>query len=194
VSPDSSTGEVTLYYGGPSGAVSNDEVLSANANVTGVELGVITNPVGVLPDTVTLLPGISSDPGGYGGASCTNTTVAVTYTAKIKAARISGGATPGTYTYLSTNSPKTTAPANISDIFDAIASGLGLYLLSTGIGGLDQTAGAGVVYTADLPGVIRDAWGGLYDPIVTTPGTSTTAIALGHIATAGTINGTLTVV
>jgi len=191
VSTDSATGAVTIYYAGPSGAVDSIDVSSANANILGIALGVITEPLGVDPDGGSIGP-LTNDPNIIpantpGGASCTNTTVNVTYSVKIRASKVPGGASAGTYT--SGGSP----PSAIANIFSAISNALGSYLLSTGIGGLDQVAGAGVVYTADLPGVIRDAQSGLYDPVVTTPGGATTAIALGHIAVAGTISGTMVV-
>lgn len=189
VSPDSSTGAITIYFRGLSGAVDDVDVSSANANITGIPLGVITDPIGVLPDTVAIGP-TATDPntGGPGGASCTNTTIAVTFSVKIRASRVPGGASPGTYT--SGGSP----PANVLALGTAANDALSAYLLSTGVGGLDQVAGAGVVYTADLPGVVRDSVSGFYDPIVTLPSTSTTAIALGHIATLGALTWTITVV
>lgn len=192
VSPSSSTGNVTMYVYGPSmDTIDRD---SANANMLGLPKGVITSPVGCLPDTVGLLPLVYSGgalPDGTPGAAlATATTIAVTYSIKIKASAVAGGATPGTYT--TGGSP----PAPVLAIFNAIGGQITTYLLPSSIpvGGLEQTAGTGVVYTADLPGVIRATQAGLYDPIVTAPAGATTAIALGHYASVGVITGSMTVV
>ncbi len=253
VSPDSADNEVTIYYGGPAGAVDDIDVSSANANIIGAQiLDPVTgedhnpDPIGCLPDTVLLLP-LTSDPnispaGTPGGESCVNTPIFVNYLVKVRAKSVAGGATPGTYgvpwhasrayhvgqttqngvrlyivtgagTSAGSGGPTGTG-SGITDggvtwdyvqpvsantdatraLFTAIATDLGAYMLSTGIGGLDQTAGAGFVYTADLPGVVRDAAPGMYDPIVSVPGTSSTAITLGHIAVAGTIAGLVQVI
>ena len=202
VSPSSTTGEVTIYYGGPNGTVADVDRDTANANIIGLVLGVVTNPLGVLPDTVALLPyqsgsGEALPSGTPGGASCTAAPVAVTYTAKIRGSKVPGGATAGTY-------DSGTATGNVAAVFSAIAGAIGDYLLSTGIGGLDQVAGAGSVYPSDIQGAIRDAMEvpqgqttavalGLYDVVVSAP-SSAAPIALGYIATAGAIAGTLVVV
>ena len=75
------------------------------------------------------------------------------------------------------------------------------YFAATEIGGRDQTAGAGVIPTADLSGVVystaldgETAPAGLHAVAVATPSASTTPIALGHVATAGTWSITVTVV
>lgn len=192
VSTDSSTGEVTIYYRGPDGPVDAVDVDTANANIIGLVVGSLTDPSGVLPDCVGLLPKTYSSEalpdGTAGGESCTATPIDVTYNVKIRARDVPGGATPGTYT--NGGSP----PTSIANVFAAILASLTTYFPSTGIGGLDQSGGSGVVYTADIPGIIRSAKSGLYDPTLTLPSTSTTAIAVGHIATVGTVLGTLVVV
>lgn len=197
VSPSSSTGVVTVYYWGLDGAVLPVDVDSANANILGLSLGINVDPLGILPDTATMAPKVYSGgalpDGTPGGASVTNTTIAVTYTAKIKASAVVGGATPGTYTYLSTNSPKTLAADPIALIFDAIANTLAKDILAAGGGGKDQTAGAGVIYTDDLVTDVRVSYAGLYNPILTAPAGATTAITLGHIGVLGTLTGTLVI-
>jgi len=192
VSSSSSTGAVTIYYAGPNGAVDDVDVSSANANILGVPLGVIVNPIGVLPDCVTLVP-LTNDqnfpsPGTPGGASCTNTPIAITYTVKAKASAISNSTRPGTYN--TGGSP----PIPIAEVFTTIASALSAYCLSTGVGGLEQKDGSGVIYTSDLESAIRDALPGFYAVSVSLPASATTPIALGCIATVGTITGTLVVV
>lgn len=49
------------------------------------------------------------------------------------------------------------------------------------IGGLDQTAGAGFIYTVDIQSVVAAAFPGIYDPVISAPGGASTAIALGHV-------------
>lgn len=64
------------------------------------------------------------------------------------------------------------------------------------IGGEDQVAGAGVIYTRDLQAIAATAYAGLYAVSVTTPAGASTALAAGQVATyAGVIgNWTLTIV
>jgi hypothetical protein len=189
VLPDSTTGVVTGYFYGPSGHVGVATDLStANANILGVAVGLLTDPIGVLPDCVVIGPEVADPVTGAGFADVTNTPIAVTYSAKIKASMVVGGATPGTYT--SGGSP----PAPIANIFTAIGIAIAEYLVNLGPGALDQTAGAGVVYTPDIGDTIREAQAGLYNVVLTVPGTSSTAIAVGHIATQGSTSGTLVVV
>lgn len=79
---------------------------------------------------------------------------------------------------------------------DAIVAAQEAYFASFPLGGLDQVAGAGVLYTEDLRGVARAAFPGLYAVDVSTPAGATTAIALGHVATTDTdaADWTITVV
>ena len=175
---DSATGIVNAYFADIDGAADAVDVRSANDNIQGVVDGVITDPLGIVPDCVT-----------YTGIAAINTTVAVTYSARIKASAVSGGASAGTYT--SGGSP----PAPIAAIFQSVADALGAYLPALGPGALEQDSGGnGKVYTADLQDVAKESATGLYGVAVTTPGTSTTAITLGHVPIAGTISGTLVVV
>jgi Baseplate J-like protein len=51
------------------------------------------------------------------------------------------------------------------------------------IGGFDQTAGAGVLYTTDISAWAKGAYPGLYDVVAVVPGGATTALALGKVAT-----------
>jgi hypothetical protein len=183
VSTSSATGAVVAYYAGADGAVDSTDVSSANANIEGV---LLADSAGNYQNEEPL--GVMGDVASFTGSSATNTTIAVTYTARIKASSIPGGATPGTYT--TGGSP----PTNIAKIFTTIQTAIGAYLVSTGVGGLDQVSGAGVVYTSDIQDSIRDAFAGLYGVSVSAPGGSSTAIALGHIAQGGTVTGTLVVV
>jgi hypothetical protein len=191
VSPSSTTGLVTMYVAGPTGAVDQIDVDSANSNILGIPLGVITSPLGVLPDTATIGPtvyggGAAFPSGTPGCASCANTVIAVTYT--VKASARASGLPVGTYT--TGGSP----PAAVANVFTAISAAITADFVAAGIGGRDQTAGAGVIYTEDVEADIKGASPGLYDPSVTTPGGATTAIALGHFPALGTVNGTLVVV
>jgi hypothetical protein len=252
VSADSATGEVTIYYAGPDGAVDTTDASSANANIIGLTiLDPVTgddhnpNPMGVLPDCVGLLP-LTNDPNitpanTPGGQSATNDPLVVHYSVKLPRARLPG-ATTGTYgtprlastayavgqkyqngtkLYVVTTAGTTSsgsgptgtgtgitdgtavvdyvsaAPAHTTatlGVLTAIASAVGTYLPGLGIGGQDQVAGAGVVYTVGITVSIGGAYSGLYDPIVTLPATTSTAVALGHVAVAadGGANGIIT--
>lgn len=189
VSPSSSTGNVILYFGNDEGTVDDIDVSSANANITGIPLGVITNPRGVMPDTTVIGPA-TNDPntGGPGGVSCIDTPIAVTYSAKIRASQVPNGAAPGTYT--SGGSP----PASVAAIFTTIAAAIGAFLPAQGIGGVDRSAGSGFVYTPDIQDAIKDSVAGLYVVTMTLPSATGTGIAVGHCPVAGAILGTLAVV
>lgn len=65
----------------------------------------------------------------------------------------------------------------------AIVKALATAFAALPIGGDDQTAGAGVIYTSDFLGVAQAAYPGLYDVVISTPSGGTTALALGHVAT-----------
>jgi baseplate J-like protein/ubiquitin-activating enzyme E1-like protein len=167
VSSDSATGKVTLYFRDKDGAPDAVDVSSANANITGIALGVITDPLGVLPDAVTPLPTVS-DPntGGPGGAAAIAVPITLAGTAKIKAR------------------PGVTGSALIALAQQAIAEQLDeITFPAIPIGGLDQVAGAGVLYRSDLQDDIRDSTDGMYAVNLTLPATSTTAIAEGRVAT-----------
>jgi hypothetical protein len=75
VSPRNAQGNVVAYFADDDGPADATDVASANANIEGVVLGVITNPIGVQGGAM-----------GYSGSAATGTTVAVTYTVKAKAA------------------------------------------------------------------------------------------------------------
>lgn len=193
VLPDSAIGVVTGYFYGPSGPVGNaGDVSTANANIIGITIAGtpgLANPMGVLPDCVVIAPAVSDPITGPGFADCTATAIAVTWTGKIAASKVPGGATPGTYT--SGGSP----PAPIGKIFTTVGLEIAKYLVGLGPGALDQDAsGNGVVYTPDIGDTIREAQAGLYNIVLSLPSTSSTAITVGHIATQGTTNGTLVVV
>lgn len=188
VLPSSSTGLVTGYFYGPSGPVADvTDVSTANANIIGIPTGLLADPIGVLPDTVGIGPNVSDPITSVGFSDCTATPIAVTYTVRIPASKVPGGAAVGTYT--SGGSP----PAPVAAIFSAIDAAVNAYLPSLGPGGRDQVSGAGVVYTSDIQDVIKDSVAGLYGPSITLPATPTTAIAVGHIPTQGAMTGTLIV-
>ena len=165
VSPTSSEGKVTCYFADADGPADAIDVSSANANITGIALGVITNPRGILPDAVTILPTVS-DPNtlGPGGAAAIATNITVAGTAKIKAR------------------PGVTGAALIALAQAAIAEHLdGVLFPSWDIGGLDQVAGAGVIYRSDIQDGITSAADGVYAVSLSSPPT-TTAVILGHVA------------
>jgi len=81
----------------------------------------------------------------------------------------------------------------VATIKQAIVDTLVDYFSTIPIGGVDQVAGAGVVYAADMQAVIRTAYVGLYDPILTSPAGASTAIALGHVPVLSTSTASWTV-
>jgi len=80
----------------------------------------------------------------------------------------------------------------IATIKQAIVDTLTAYFATIPIGGVDQVAGAGFVYAADIQAIIRTAYPGLYDPALVSPGAST-AIALGHVPVLSTSTASWTV-
>lgn len=180
-SPDSSTGQVLAYFADDDGAADTIDVNSANANIEGVVLGVIANPIGVVPDTVT-----------YIGAAATEVTVNIVGTAKIKSRK---GVSDSALKTLAENAFNN-APT------DTNYGGAALYFRVLDIGGRDQVAGAGVVPTSDLVGAVYSCKflasdmvpAGLHAVVITTPGGASTAIALGHVAKLGTCALAVTVV
>lgn len=243
-SPESATGNVDVYYAGLSGAAEAVDTASANANLFGIPLGVITAPIGVVPDTVTLGPGIAlvvSDAtntspieittsvayviatgsqvsiAGVGGNTAANGTWTVTWiggsTFSLVGSTGNGAYTSGGAVTIPGGVPatETLITVNLTYKIKARSGGLQGAALTTAasaaintalsdgfeafdIGGVDQVLGAGVIYTVDLQGIARDAYPGIYDLVVTTPATASTAILLGHVATyaGGTRTGTVT--
>ncbi len=173
VSADSATGRVTCYFADNDGPADATDVSSANANITGISIGIITDPLGVLPDTVTILPTTTdSNTGGPGGAAAIATSVTLIGTLKIKSK-------PG----------QQTGDALISRVQDAIDTHLATTFAGYPIGGVDQISGAGVLYTVDFEADIRDSGidsNGkpvLYDVHLTTPAEGgSVAVPLGHVA------------
>lgn len=165
VSRSSSTGKVTLYFRDPDGPADAIDVSSANANITGIPLGVITDPLGVLPDTVTPLPTVT-DPntGGPGGAAAIAVEFTLAGTGKIK--QVVGGLTGLNL---------------IAAAQGAIALHMAAQFSGYPIGGVDQVSGAGVIYTDDLECDIRDSYAGLYAIGLTLPAGASTAIPEGNV-------------
>ncbi len=173
VSADSTSGVVVAYFGDDDGAADATDVASSGANITGVALGVITDPLGVVPDAVT-----------YVGSAAVEVTINIVLTAKIK--RRAG-----------TSDADLKAAAELA--IETVA--FPAYFKAIPIGGNDQTAGVGTVLTTDIAGVVyttklagETEYAGLHAVVVTTPGGSSTAIALGRVAKLGTVAATVTVV
>jgi hypothetical protein len=182
VSADSSTGHVLVYLANPTGAATAAEVSSANGNINGITIahtdGVVynPNPIGVVPDTATLGPTITDAVTGADGPSAaTEVPIVVLGTARIKAV-------PG-YASLSL----------IASAQASIGASLSAYFSTIPIGGVDQVAGAGVVYRSDLSDTVRDgnpddivegviASPVLYGVDIDRPTTATSAILLGRVA------------
>ena len=107
----------------------------------------------------------------FSGTAATSTTITCSGTVKIKAR-------PGLVT---------------TTVQKAIVDTLTAYFATIPIGGVDQIGGAGVVYAADIQAVIRTAYAGIYDPVLTSPVGASTAIALGHVPVLSTAVGSWTV-
>lgn len=164
VSAESATGKVTVFYADPDGPSDATDVSSANANITGVVLGVISEPIGVVPDAVTILPTVT-DPntGGPGGAAAIAVNISIVGTAKVKARP---GVTGADLIVLAQEAIRT----RLSTVtFPALP-----------IGGLDQVLGAGSVYRQDLADEVYDSFDGIYRVELTSPA-ATTAIAEGRV-------------
>ena len=171
VSPSDSTGLVTIYLAGPSGPASTVEVSSANANINGITIadtdGKIWNPdpIGVVPDCVTLGPTVldgKTQASGPAAAIVTNVGY-LAGTVRIKAV------------------PGVASLTMIAEIHQAIEAAESLYFETVPIGGLDQVAGSGVVYRNDLERLAGDAYPGLYAANLTKPSSVTAVIPVGHV-------------
>jgi hypothetical protein len=184
VSEASSTTLVTIYLANPSGPATAEEVSSANGNIWGIAIvaddGTVYNadPIGVVPGTATLGPTVADAvTGAPGPAAAVSTTIGpLKGTARTKA--VAGLA----------------SVSLIAAIHNAIEDALSAYLASPDtapIGGVDQTAGAGVIYTSDLQTTVRDSYPvpaagqvpapTLYGVSITSPAAASTAIALGRV-------------
>lgn len=96
----------------------------------------------------------------YTGSAAVEVAVPVAGTAKVKSA-------PG---------------VTVAGVKAAILAKLSSTFAAYPIGGRDQVAGAGVLYTADLHGAVATAYPGLYSAAITTPAGVTTALAAGRVA------------
>jgi len=201
VSPSSAENVVTMYVRGPGGgaSVTTADVDSANANILGLPLGDIVDPIGVLPDTVALGPdtygGGAAFPSGTPSlAVVTDDTIAVTYSVKIRTGAtmgLAGGTIPaGTYTSVGSYSAGITA--SLAVITEAIEDSLSTDLYAAGINGKDFNGTSGKIYKDDLEADVRAGFPGLYNPIVSSPGGDTT-ILLGHDALLGAVTWSITV-
>jgi len=160
IAPDG-LGTVNCYFADRDGPCTTDDLDSANANIIGVAKGVITDPIGVVPDGVS-----------YTGLQAASLSVSVAGSVRIKAG-------PG---------------VTSAGVKQAIVDALGANFETIPIGGLDQDSGGfGTIYTSDFVGVVRDAFPGIYDPIVTTPATSSTAVDAGYVPVLSTSTGDWTV-
>lgn len=184
VSPDSTTGEVLIYLANPSGAATAVEVSSANGNINGLSIaatdGTVYNadPIGVVPDTVSLGPTIvDATTGAPGPAAATPRYFGpIAGTARIKAV------------------PGQTSATLTSAVHDAINDAHDAFFASPDtapIGGMDQVLGAGVIYTSDIQNATRDAYPvpaagqvpapTLYGVDIDVPSGSTSVISLGNV-------------
>ncbi len=83
--------------------------------------------------------------------------------------------------------------ARIGITAQAVAEGIVASLVANAktipVGGVDQVANAGVVYTGDLEAFARQGYKGVYDVVITTPAGLSTAIAEGHVAVIQSVAG-----
>lgn len=83
--------------------------------------------------------------------------------------------------------------ARIGVTAQAVAEGIVAKLVADAkalpVGGVDQVANAGVVYTSDLEASARAGYKGLYDVVVSTPAGASTAIAVGHVPVIQSVAG-----
>ncbi len=107
----------------------------------------------------------------YTGAAATEVPITVSGTASLKSL-------PGVSSELARQA-----------IVDALTAEFSAY----DIGGKDQVAGAGVVYTEDIQAVAACSYAGLYNLQITAPSAATTALAKGEVATLTTATGNWTV-
>lgn len=160
VSISSTLGTVQCYFADPDGPADATDVDSANANITGVALGDITDPIGVVPDCVT-----------YGGGTAFSTVIPVSGSCRIRAK----------------------AGVTAAIVKAAIVAGLTAAFSDFEIGGFDQVAGAGVIYTVDLEGIVKASYPGIYDVALVAPAGASTAILLGYVPVLSTAVGDWTV-
>lgn len=170
VSPDSATGVVTVYYAAADGPASTDDITAANENISIYAFAVM--------GCTTFGPLTGSDPGGPGGAPAVAHNIHSVGSAKVP------------------RDPTMSDAALIALVRAAIATGdldagtgLPAYFASVPIGGYDQTAGSGFVYTSDIAGAVKDSYPGLYNVVVTTPAGASTAMALGEIPVSTSVGG-----
>jgi hypothetical protein len=184
VSEASSTTAVTIYLANASGPASAEEVSSANGNIWGIEIiaddGEVYNvdPIGVAPDIATLGPTVADAvTGAPGPAAAVATNIGpLKGTARIKA--VAGLAS-------------VTLIAAIHEANEAALSAFFASPDTAPIGGVDQTAGAGAIYTSDLQNTVKSCYpvsvDGLpvtplmYGVSITSPAASSTAITLGRV-------------
>ena len=178
VSQDSTTGIVQVFYAGfAGGSAISGSVAMANKILTSTP-GVIS-----VPDAIT-----------FSGAAATDDSYNITYSLKIPASAVPG-ATAGTYAYPGAAG---TAQATVFAAIDTAYEDLFGSATLMPIGGKDQTAGSGFVYTEDLRGVLYqiqlNAGVNLpaYAVTVTVPSGASTVVNVGHNPKYGTPTGTLT--
>ncbi len=160
VSQSSVYGIIRAYFAAPSGAPSGEDVTAANTNIR-------INAF-LAPDAIT-----------YYGTAAVAVPITVTGTAKIK--RRSG------MTDADLRQAAANGIANASPATGPLGS-LVLYFQALPIGGVDQTAGAGVVYKTDIQGAARLGYPGLYDVQLSLP-SGDTSLAVGHVATLISVPG-----
>jgi len=152
VDDESDDGTVHAYFATATGAAIAVDQESADANITGIPLGDITDPIGIVPDGVTY----ASDP-------ATEVSVSVIGATRIR--RVVG---------------MTDAELRAA-VKDAINTALVDAFADFPIGGVDFDAGSGNVYKADILAIARDAYPGQYNPTLSSP-SADVALSTGEVA------------
>ena len=195
VSQDSSTGIVAVYYAGASGG---SGLTGAIPNASGPFQPGVTTYVQAANYLITQTPGVIAVPDAmtFTGQAATDDTYNITYSLKLPASSVPG-AVPGTYTYTTGDTASSPASAAALKVFQAIDTSYANFMAGKDIGGDDQTAGTGVIYTEDLRGVLYLIQLNVGQNLptraatVTVPSGSTTTVNVGHDAVYGTGTGTL---
>lgn len=176
VNADDDEVAITRVYVSEESATGNVDVYYASASGAAVAADVEAANDNISLYALAVPGGMTFGPGVAGGQAATAVAITVVGTGKIK--RVAG---------VADSVLKAAAEA-------AAEAAVGAAFEDFPIGGVDQVAGAGVIYTTDLRAVASDAYSGLYNVLVTTPAGASTALALGQVATLTSATFTVTVV
>ena len=182
IARNGSAGMVDVYLADADGPADTVDVESASANMLGLSLGVITDPLGVVPDCITLGPDATDYSGQFASTTpraAPATAHALTVTGTCRVRRIAGMSDAALI-------------AAVKSAIETVA--MPAYFAGVPIGGYDQTAGSGYVPTADFAGVAYAAYPGVHSVAITLPSVANTTMLLGEVPTLTSCTFTVTVV